>query len=201
MKPHWIPKKLAQRFPAVAFAGVKQVSNALIPSPSPAGRRELKGMTLLEVLIAILVMSFGMLGMLGLLISGLKLTTSSNYRNIASLESQAIGDLLRANSRNLLLYDLPSTTTSVTDGCLTTGGCGGSANRVDTEVALWRARLATMLPSGTGVVCRDLSLADGTPNDWQCDNSTNAAPFAVKICWDESRVPTSPAINCIQTQI
>lgn len=169
-------------------------------SLSPRRRRE-EGMTLLEVLIAILVLSFGMLGMLGLLLSGLKLTTSSNYRNIASLESQTIGDLLRASTQNLSLYDLPSGTTSITSACLTSSGCGSAANRTDTELALWRGRLAAMLPAGSGTVCRDSTPTDGTPDDWACDNGGGTGQFVVKVCWDESRVPASPAITCIQTNL
>lgn len=159
-------------------------------------------MTLLEVLIAILVLSFGMLGMLGLLLSGLRLTTSSNYRNIATLETQAIGDLVRANSQNLSLYDVPAGAGagSAVAACFTGGGCGSSANRVTTELALWRGRLAMMLPAGAGVICRDSTLADGAPDDWRCDGAAGAQ-FVVKVCWDESRVPTSPAVNCIQTNL
>ena len=156
------------------------------------------GMTLLEVLVAILILSFGMLGMLGLLMSGLKLTTSSNYRNVAILESQAMADLIRANARNLTLYNLP--TDSPSSDCFTSAGCPSAQGRVQTEYSLWLERLSSMLPSGNGTICRDSSPADGTPSSWACDGATGSQ-FVVKVCWDESRIPTSPAIACIQTNI
>ena len=156
------------------------------------------GMTLLEVLVAILILSFGMLGMLGLLMSGLKLTTSSNYRNIAVLESQAMADLIRSNARNLTLYDLPADSPSAS--CFTTSGCTNAQGRVQTEFSLWLERLSTMLPSGNGTICRDSSPTDGTPSSWSCDGAAGSQ-FVVKVCWDESRIPSSPAIACIQTNI
>ena len=51
---------------------------------SPALRSPQHGVTMLEVLIAIVVLSFGMLGLLGLLTNGLKMTSSSQYRTIAA---------------------------------------------------------------------------------------------------------------------
>ena len=154
------------------------------------------GMTLFEVLVAILILSFGMLGMLGLLLSALKLTSTSNYRNIATLESQAMADLLRSNVRNLTSYDAPTDASDA--NCYTASGCSSTTTRIQTEYSLWLARLATMLPSGTGIVCRDSTPTDGTPANWAC-TSTAGNPFVVKVCWDESRVPSSSAVTCIQT--
>jgi len=159
------------------------------------------GTTLLEVLVAILVLSFGMLGMLGLLMTSLKLTASSNYRNIATLESQAMADLVRANARNLTLYNSPANT--VNSSCFTDSGCTSSTTRVQTEYSLWLGRLGSMLPSGSGIICRDSTptgLTSGTPSDWACDNAAGSQ-FVVKVCWDESRVPTSPVITCVQTNM
>jgi len=159
------------------------------------------GLTLLEVLIAILVLSFGMLGMLGLLMSSLKLTNSSNYRNVATLESQAMADLMRANARNLTLYNNPTNTAN--SSCFTSSGCTSSQTRVQTEYSLWLSRLSSMLPSGSGMICRDSTptgSSSGTPSNWACDNATGSQ-FVVKVCWDESRVPTSSAITCVQTNI
>ncbi len=159
------------------------------------------GMTLLEVLVAITVLSFGMLGMLGLLINGLKLTSSSNYRNIANIESQAMADLVRANARNLSLYNIP--TDSPSSSCFTSSGCSSSQSRVQTEFSLWLDRLATMLPSGNGMICRDSTptgQTSGTPSNWACDNAADSQ-FVVKVCWNESRIPSSPAIACVQSHI
>ncbi len=159
------------------------------------------GMTLIEVLVAILVLSFGMLGMLGLLMNGLKLTTSSNYRNIANIESQAMADLVRANARNLTLYNAPSDSSN--SSCFSTSGCSSSQARVETEFSLWLDRLGTMLPSGSGTICRDSTptgQTSGTPSDWACDNATGSQ-FVVKVCWNESRIATAPVISCVQSNI
>ena len=56
-----------------------------------------QGVTLLEVLIAIVVLSFGLLGMLGMLMNGLKMTSSSHYRTIAAQQLTAMADMINAN--------------------------------------------------------------------------------------------------------
>ena len=153
-----------------------------------------RGFTLVEALVAILVLSFGMLGMLGLLLGGLKLTSSSNYRNIATLESQAMADQAKANARSLTSYNTP--TASLDSSCFTSTGCSSAQTRTQTEYDLWQDRLAAMLPSGVGIICRDSTPADGTPGNWACDNT---AQFVVKICWNESRVSIVSSNTCVQT--
>ena len=157
-----------------------------------------KGISLFEVLIAVLILSFGLLGMLALLLSGLKLTTSSNFRNIATLESQAMADLLRGDPRNLTLYNSPAN--AVDANCFTATNCTSMQTRVQTEFSLWLAQLAAMLPSGTGTICQDSTPTDGTPGNWACDGLATSQ-FVVKVCWDESSVPTSSATVCVQANI
>lgn len=50
------------------------------------------GVSMLEVLIAILILSLGLLGMLGVLLNSIKLTSSSNYRSIAAEQANAMAD-------------------------------------------------------------------------------------------------------------
>ena len=66
-----------------------------------------QGVTLLEVLIAIVVLSFGLLGMLGMLMNGLKMTSSSHYRTIAAQQLTAMADMINANPSLVNLYSTP----------------------------------------------------------------------------------------------
>ena len=114
-----------------------------------------QGVTLLEVLIAIVVLSFGLLGMLGMLMNGLKMTSSSHYRTIAAQQLTAMADMINANPSLIGTYahTTPMTRTNVTATCFTTG-CS-TAQLPPTDYRLWQDNLAALLPSGTGILCLD----------------------------------------------
>lgn len=176
---------------------------------STGAKSRQSGATLLEVLIAILVLSFGLLGMLGLIINSLKLTSSSNYRTIAAQQAYSMADTLRSNVLILAKFQTPSGSTTV--NCLNTTGCGRDQMYV-TDYALWSARLASMLPAGSGTVCSDATPNDGDPGDWKCDAvaANPTGPFVVKVCWIEGQswqVTTAPngtktsTWECIRTHL
>lgn len=171
---------------------------------SPALRSPQHGATMLEVLIAIVVLSFGLLGMLGLLTNGLKMTSSSQYRTIAAQQLTAIADMISANpdisfayaalpasnttnsviTPNCLTADCPtivSTTTTGTPPVTTTTTSLSSTSLPLTDYKLWQQNLA-MLPQGAGIVCLDSTPTDGDSANFACDGSGR---LTVKICWNE----------------
>jgi len=161
-------------------------------------RRAQSGITLIETMIAILVLSFGMLGMLSVFLNSLKITSTSHFRAVAAQQSYALADSMRASLPQLTVYPGVSPTswaacfdTASTAGCTTT-------QMAQTEIDLWQKRLAAMLPAGAGTVCRDGSPTDGTPGAWACDGT---GQFVIKVCWDDSRVSTSSAIECVRTSL
>ena len=158
-------------------------------------RRAQSGITLIETMIAILVLSFGMLGMLSVFLNSLKITSTSHFRAIAAQQSYALADSIRASLPQLTVY--PGVTGTAQAPCLTTAGCS-TADMAQTEIALWQTRLAAMLPSGAGTMCRDGSPTDGVPGAWACDGT---GQFVIKVCWDDSRVSTSSAIECVRTSL
>lgn len=144
------------------------------------------GVTLLEVLIAILILSFGLLGMLGLITNGLKITSTSNYRTIAAQQLTAMADLVNANPYLTSAYASPSNT--LTAACLTTSGCATTAVP-NNDYYLWLANLTKVLPSGTGIICLDATPSDGNSGGYACSGSGR---LTVKICWNENaRIKTS----------
>lgn len=170
---------------------------------SPALRNPQHGVTMLEVLIAIVVLSFGMLGMLGLLTNGLKMTSSSQYRTIAAQQLTAIADMISANPDISFAYAALPSNSAVTSNCLTATGCATTVSTLttttgtppvtttttslsstalpQTDYELWRQNLA-MLPQGVGVVCLDSTPADGNSASFACDG---LGRLTVKICWNE----------------
>lgn len=144
------------------------------------------GITMLEVLVAIVVLSFGLLGMLGLIMNSLKMTSSSHYRTIAAQQLTAMAEAINANPNLIANYAAPGTTPNYTN-CLGTAGCT-TAELPQTDYALWRENIRVLLPSGTGTV------------------STSTRP-TVRICWNESaRITisggtTGAADTCLDAQL
>ena len=153
------------------------------------------GITLIETMIAILVLSFGMLGMLSVFINSLKITSTSHLRSIAAQQSYALADSIRASMPQLTVY--PGVSGSAVANCLSATGCT-TAEMAQTEMAVWQARLTQLLPSGASTICRDSTPADGVPGAWACDGT---GQFVIKVCWDDSRVSTSSAIECVRTTL
>lgn len=164
------------------------------------------GTTLIEVLVAITVLSFGLLAMLGMLLNGLKMTSSSHYRTIATQQLSAMADTLIVNPDLIGSYSPPASS-SITAACLTSVGCSAS-ELPTTDYGLWLQRLGNLLPSGSGTVCLDATPGDGNSADWAC---LGPGRPTVKVCWNESaRIAISgggtsgtdaSTESCISTQL
>lgn len=154
-----------------------------------------RGFSLIEVLVAIVIFSVGMLGLLGLTSNGLMMTYMANYTTTGAQLAYALADNVRANPTQLASYDDPDD--NETSDCFSSvaeNGCDKN-QIVQTEVNQWRETVARALPGqehlvggnrvvgGDGVICRDASPTDGTPEDWLCDPSAATSPYVVKVCW------------------
>lgn len=154
-----------------------------------------QGVTLLEVLIAILVLSFGLLGMLGLTANGIKMTSSSHYRTIAAQQLASMAEMINTNPYIVSKYAPPTNTANT--ACLSTTGCAHTstttnlsdasyANMPNNDYNLWLVNLARLLPNGMGIVCLDASPADGNSTTLATSCSGAGRP-TIKICWNENR--------------
>jgi type IV pilus assembly protein PilV len=118
------------------------------------------GFSLVEVLVAVVVLSIGLLGVAALQVSGLRVGQSSFYRAQAAQFATDMADRLRANAGEARTCELAledSTPTSPTTTC-------------QRDLAEWRSRLRS-LPGGNGAVDVDLV--------------SNAVTITVQ--WDDSR--------------
>jgi type IV pilus assembly protein PilV len=104
-------------------------------------RRQL-GFTLLEVLVAMLIMAIGVLGITALQFKGLKYNTDANFRSQISILAYAIADRMRLNRSNAASYvgDYTLTTTAPT-GCNNT-----TAADATNDLACWRSQVFNALP-------------------------------------------------------
>ncbi|MDB9805535.1 type IV pilus modification protein PilV [Porticoccaceae bacterium] len=101
------------------------------------------GLSMIEVLIAILVSVIGLFGVMKMQLSAVSNTHSAYLRSQAAVVSNAIVDQLRANSGAALsgAYNMALTASPPTSGGLEVA-----------DLTQWRADLAAILPSGGGAV-------------------------------------------------
>lgn len=123
-----------------------------------------QGMMLLEALIAILIFSVGILGLVGLQANAINLSTDARYRTDAALlANQLIGRLSVASPGAAAGFaHRPSGTTA----CSPTG-----SNSADAAVTAWLTEVAQTLPG-----------ADSTKQQVTVDTSNNVV--VVTICWE-----------------
>lgn len=185
--------------PGVRSPAKYPLAHRLIMPPHPPDHLSQKGNTMLEVLVAIVVFSFGMLGLLGLMLNSLKMTSTSNYRSIAAEQFVAISEILNANPSLISSYIASSASSTITSNCLNTTGCTAGQMQA-TDYGLWQQQLAMILPSGQGVICSDSTPTDGVAGTWACDGLGRPT---VKICWNESRVSsaTNWSAPCFSAQL
>jgi type IV pilus assembly protein PilV len=155
------------------------------------------GFTLLEVLIAIVVVAFGLLGLAGLQAFALKNNQSASLRVAAVGLTTDLIDRMKANFEGAVTgeYNKPNNdaayTTSVA-GCTQTGGCT-PIELAKNDLKQWRDRVAQALPGGVGIVCVDSTptVPAPTPAAPGCDD-LGTTPYVVKIWWVDDRSQANP---------
>lgn len=134
-----------------------------------------QGFSLLEVLVTLVIISFGLLGIAGALVNGMKNNQSSTARTQATVLANDIIDSMRANRLmaetapvgtsnypyNLALGSEPTTQTTNNNAI------------VLNDLTQWRTALAAALPAGTGSVAM-----------------TSPAQVTVVVQWNDARGST-----------
>ena len=141
-----------------------------------------RGAGLIESLISIFVVSIGFLGFATLQISGLVATNESMFRTKATYLSYQMADRVRANVPGMQVGAYNDLEGSVlAPGCISVS-CTPS-EVAQSDFADWTAEVASLLPSGSGVVCVDSTPDDGTPDAPACDGTGTV--LAIKVWWSE----------------
>ena len=151
------------------------------------------GFTLLEVLISLLVLALGVLGVLALLFSSMRVARQVDAESVALHLAIDIADQLRgrANTTVLAQFDYDAASSApVPAGSSTrcygpSGTCNG--NQLATFMSdEWRAWITERLPTGRVRICRDSTpWQAGTKTwRWECDAGTTvSAPLWIKLGW------------------
>lgn len=102
----------------------------------------MRGFTLLEVLVAMVVLSIGLLGLAGLMASSLKNSHSAYQRTQATWLAYDALDRMRANRQVALAggYNLAL------------GATPGGSDMAATDLSQWNTALSNTLPAGQGSI-------------------------------------------------
>lgn len=152
------------------------------------------GVTLIEILVAILILSFGLLGSAGLQMAGLRATLAANQRTTATILAYDAADRIRANMAGFSAGNYHNYTAAQTATCLQSVGCTPQ-QMAQHDMWEWNQAIAAQLPGGMGIVCKDQAPNDGSTNvsliAAGCDGLGNQ--YAIKIWWIEDRSDANPA--------
>ncbi|QGT77490.1 type IV pilus modification protein PilV [Guyparkeria halophila] len=144
------------------------------------------GFSLIEVLVALVVLSIGLLGVAALHLTALKNNASSQVRTQMTLAAYDLSDRMRANREAALngAYD-DDTSGTANASCNGTSGCSAQA-MASNDLFEWHTKLDSIAPGAEGIVCVDSTPNDGTDSGSPaCSGSGEVR--AIKIWWPDER--------------
>ena len=128
----------------------------------------MRGFTLIEVLVALVVMSVGLLGLAALQTNTLRFNQGAYLRTQATNLAYDLADRMRANRAAGIngAYD-GQAYAGVLPACNPNGVAG--ANVAERDISAWRIALVCALPLGNGAI------------------DTNGRTVTISVQWDETR--------------
>lgn len=108
-------------------------------------KRRQSGFSLVEVMIALFVMSVGMLGIAGLYVQSLQAGRTSMFRHFAVTLAGDVADRIRANPIAGLAYIDP---VGANNNCVLGGTDCSSAQMAANDIFLWKDQAQNTLPGG-----------------------------------------------------
>ncbi len=164
-------------------------------------RGRARGISLIEVMVALIIFSVGLLALAGLQSSSLIENQVSYLRSQAVMRAGDMADRMRANPQGVDngAYDSTTPVGGTPDpDCFGPAGCT-PAQMAAHDRAAW-AQALTQLPQGQGIICTDSTPDDGTPGTPQCDGAAVSGMdmYSVKVFWQrngDQRFATQVRIN------
>ena len=133
-----------------------------------------RGFSLVEVLIALVVLSVGMLGVAGLYVQSMQASRTSMLRHHAVILAGDVADRIRANPRAGVAYQGAGQDNNCVGGYV---NCDESA-MASHDILLWKQQAADTLPNGDVQV---------TYND-----SGDLPMYSILVIWSEPGASTQP---------
>lgn len=143
------------------------------------------GFNLIEVMVALVVLSLGVLGMAALQLTSIQQNQGAYMRSQATILAYDLADRMRLNHESRDTYLRNAAGVQEPD-CNTNVGCD-TGDMVEHDLFEWYQLLGQELPSGGGLICRsDLQGDQVNPApvpDCEADDSDD--PIVVYVWWAE----------------
>jgi type IV pilus assembly protein PilV len=146
--------------------------NRKLQTVSSPRRLPMTGFTLIETMVALVVLSVGMIGVAALHGQSLSWNGTAIRRGTAINLAGDISDRIRVNRGAELAYEGAAADNNCDDP---TGGGGvdcSPAEMAAHDLFIWQTLVANSLPGGQGVV--------------DVDTATNPTTYSITVSWDES---------------
>lgn len=175
---------------------------------------QVKGVSLIEVLIALVILSIGLLATAAMQMKALQNTSNSEYRTQAINLVMDMADKMQANYGEVLKDAATTPYDPTVNRCSGDATCLRAQSEyinylVPDDINTWVGQVRAALPDGNAIICRDSdhdlftndidSDADGSidNNDDPCDSTAanicdvagtanDFSPYVVRVCWTES---------------
>lgn len=163
-----------------------------------------QGFTLIEVLVAIVVFSFGLLGMVGMQAFALQANREARMQSQATSLARELAEMMRGNKQiavqNTLTanpylgnFSVGSLVLSSPGYCLSVGSsCATALDVANAQMTDWLTRVDTSLPGARVSICFDSTPYDseGLPQ-WACNASDAGEIIFIKIGWTQNSTDRS----------
>ena len=169
------------------------------------------GFSLIEVLISIIILSFGLLGMVGLQAASLQATRDARLQSVATTLARELAEMMRGNKAIALLAvnnpytgQFPKTSgnpwePATPSFCLNVDSsvtpalvCNNTTDVANSEMTEWLARVNSELPGARVEICMDpnpFTAGTGLPQWSTCAAATGLV--MVKIGWTRNSTDRS----------
>ncbi len=141
------------------------------------------GFTLIEVMVALVIFSVGLLGLAGLQMGGMRSNHGAMLRTIATQHVYNMADHIRSSRAG---FNVSTGAGSQDMACIDGGACNAITNNF---YDIWITEIGNTLPSGRGIV-----------------SNVGGGAVRVSVHWDEDRTgvtgttcpPNANSLQCIQ---
>jgi len=165
-------------------------------------RSKTQGLSLIEVLISVVVLSLGLLGVAAMQGSAVRNTHVADQYAVASMHSQSIAERMRANRAGLMEghYAIEADA----DAPAASVDCSNLDCDAE-ELATWdleRWKDAVTGSGSTSVHAGPPPLPDSTVTIVCTESPCDAlSPYSVSICWDPNRGATPDSDSCLSVAV
>ncbi|MEO7066244.1 MAG: type IV pilus modification protein PilV [Rhodanobacter sp.] len=162
-----------------------------------------RGVSLIEVMMAVLIFSIGLIGLAGLLVMSTRSNHAAYLRTQVTFLASGMADRMSANPVGVWNNNYNSTSYPVSASTAGNADCAGGCNPAELAAAdqrNWSSQLKTFLPNPSAEISCDASNAGFTPGAWD-PTGTAASGATVAVPASPGQVGMRPPYggNCTMT--